>query len=224
MRAARGARAVDGTVTRVPPDPAGSPEELLEVGRAAMRHEASTVEAVARQLDAAFARAVRLIVVSDGRVIVTGLGKSGLVGQKIAATLSSVGSPAHFVHATEALHGDAGAVLPTDVMLALSNSGETAEVLAFARSAAERGTTVVAITGRRDSTLSALARETILVPTEREADPHDLAPTASTTAQMAVGDALSIAVMVSIGFDRASFLSNHPGGSIGRLAVPRDQG
>lgn len=193
----------------------GSRDELLEVGRAALRHEASAVHAMAQHLDEGFVRSVELIVASHGRVIVTGLGKSGLVGRKIAATLSSVGAPAHFVHATEALHGDAGSLLASDVMLAISNSGETQEVLEFARMAISRGAALVAMTGTAGSALEELANETIVVPIDREADPHDLAPTASTTATMAVGDALAVAFMVSIGFDRASFLLNHPGGALG---------
>jgi len=162
---------------------------------------------------------VECIARARGRVIVTGLGKSGLVGLKIAATMSSLGSPAHFVHSTDALHGDAGVLLAEDVPIAISNSGESDEVIGFAKMARARGADVIALTGVVDSALASVAVEVIVIPIEREADPHDLAPTASTTATMAVGDALSIALMTASGFDRDSFLINHPGGSIGRAST-----
>jgi len=168
------------------------------------------------RLDDGFARVVERIEAVEGRVVVTGLGKSGLVGRKIAATLASTGTPAFFVHAAEALHGDAGMVLGADVLVAISNSGETAEVVQFARMARERGTVVIAFTGDMDSTLGREADETLNIGVDREADPHGLAPTASTMVAMAVGDALSIALMALRGDGPDSFLRNHPGGALGK--------
>jgi arabinose-5-phosphate isomerase len=155
----------------------------------------------------------------SGRVIVTGLGKSGLVGRKIAATLASTGTPAFFVHAGEAHHGDAGMVLRGDVLIAISNSGETHEVIEFAKLAKARGVTVIAMSGGNASTLTSIADECLFCGVEREADPLDLAPTASTAATMALGDALGVALMVVRGFTAADFLSNHPAGSLGRTVA-----
>jgi arabinose-5-phosphate isomerase len=168
------------------------------------------------RLDESFARVVDRLRTVEGRVVVTGLGKSGLVGRKIAATLASTGTPSFFVHAAEALHGDAGMVLASDVLVAISNSGETAEVVSFARIARDRGLVVVALTGVADSTLGREADECLDVRVEREADPNGLAPTASTTVAMAIGDALSVALMTARGTNAEAFLSNHPGGTLGR--------
>ncbi|MGH3626696.1 MAG: KpsF/GutQ family sugar-phosphate isomerase [Sciscionella sp.] len=176
------------------------------------------VESVADRLGQPFVDAVELILDADGRVAVTGLGKSGLVGRKIAATLSSTGTPAFFVHAAEAHHGDAGMVLPADVMIAISNSGETAEVVAFAHMAHARGTGVIALVGVLDSALAREADVFLDIQVEREADPLDLAPTASTTVTMAMGDALSIALMVLRGYRPEDFFLNHPAGALGRAA------
>lgn len=203
-------RRTSGGEQEVPSD-----ETVLRVGRDVLYLEASTIEAVAAHLGDSFFRSVNLIHESVGRVIVTGIGKSGLVGRKIAATMASTGSPAHFVHATEALHGDSGVVQAEDVMITLSNSGETWEVVAFARLVLGRGTTVIAMTGSVDSTLGRLAQEVLEVPCEREADPHDLAPTTSTTAAMALGDALSVALMTVSGHRAEDFFANHPEGSLG---------
>jgi arabinose-5-phosphate isomerase len=179
-------------------------------------HEAQVIARLVGRLDDAFVRVIELIRATEGRVVVTGLGKSGLVGRKIAATLASTGTPAFFVHATEALHGDAGMVLGADVLVAISNSGETSEVLSFARMASERGVPVIALTGIPDSTLGREADECLNVGVDREADPNGLAPTASTTATMAMGDALSIALMTLRGDSAEAFLRFHPGGSLGQ--------
>jgi arabinose-5-phosphate isomerase len=176
------------------------------------------LEVMLARLDDTFVRVVERIEAADGRVVVTGLGKSGLVGRKIAATLASTGTPAFFVHAAEALHGDAGMVLGADILIAISNSGETDEVVQFARIARDRGTVVIALTGLTDSTLGREADETLDIGVDREADPHGLAPTASTMVTMAVGDALSIALMALRGDGPDSFLRNHPGGSLGKHA------
>lgn len=174
------------------------------------------LQVMLERLDDGFVRVVEQIEAAEGRVAVTGLGKSGLVGRKIAATLASTGTPAFFVHAAEALHGDAGMVLGADLMIAISNSGETAEVVQFARMAHERGTVVIALTGITDSTLGREADETLNIGVDREADPHGLAPTASTMVTMAVGDALSIALMALREDGPDLFLRNHPGGSLGK--------
>jgi arabinose-5-phosphate isomerase len=191
-------------------------ETVLAMARDALGHEISAIQAISDRLDDRFLRVVRRIYARDGRVIVTGLGKSGLVGRKIAATMSSTGCPAQFVHAVDALHGDAGTVLSEDVMIAISNSGATAEVVAFAQMVRARGTGVIAFTGDAGSELGLLADEVLDIRIEREADPHGLAPTASTTATMAIGDALCVALMAISGFTPDDFLANHPGGSLGQ--------
>jgi arabinose-5-phosphate isomerase len=190
-------------------------DRILEVGCAALRLEATMVEAVAARLDRSFVDAVELIMRSEGRVVVTGIGKSGLVGRKIAATLASTGTPAFFVHAGEAHHGDAGMVLADDVLIAISNSGETHEVVGFVEMVRARGTAVIALSRAADSTLGRAAEVSLDVGVEREADPLDLAPTASTTVTIAVGDALAIALMDLRGFGKEDFLRDHPGGALG---------
>lgn len=205
-----------------PESPGGSDDSgelTLRAAREVLRHEATMIQAMLNRLGKDFVRVVDRIRASEGRVVVTGLGKSGLVGRKIAATFASTGTPAFFVHATEALHGDAGMVLPEDVMVAISNSGETVEVVEFARMARARGTVVIALVGSSDSTLAREADEVLDVGVEREADPLNLAPTASTTATMAMGDALSIALMALRDFRSDDFLLSHPGGSLG-LGLP----
>jgi arabinose-5-phosphate isomerase len=187
----------------------------LRVAREVLQHEAAMIEAMSGRLGEGFTRTVDRIQAANGRIVVTGLGKSGLVGRKIAATFASTGTPAFFVHAAEALHGDAGMVLPEDVLIALSNSGETAEVVRFARMAKERGTVVIALVGSPGSTLGREADEVLDVGVEREADPLNLAPTASTTATIAMGDALCVALMALRGFRPEDFLRDHPGGSLG---------
>jgi arabinose-5-phosphate isomerase len=198
------------------PTPGDRQEACLLAARDVLRHEVAMLQAVLDRLDDRFVRVVERIEAAEGRVVVTGLGKSGLVGRKIAATFASTGTPAFFVHAVEALHGDAGMVLGADLMVAISNSGETIEVVQFARLARERGTVVIALTGAADSTLAREADETLDVGVDREADPHGLAPTASTMVTMAIGDALSIALMSLRGDGPDSFLRNHPGGSLGK--------
>ena len=197
-------------------------DPALASARATVQAEAQALITLADQLDERFVAAVDLILRTPGRVVVTGLGKSGLVGSKIAATLASTGTPASFVHAADALHGDAGVLRADDVLLALSNSGRTHEVCAFASLAAERDVPVVALTGGPDSPLAATARVVLHAPVEREADPLDLAPTTSTTVALAIGDALAIALMQRRGFTADDFARNHPGGALGQ-ALASDQ-
>lgn len=198
-------------------------DRIIEVGCAALRLEAAMVEAVAARLDRSFVDAVELIMRSKGRVVVTGIGKSGLVGRKIAATLASTGTPAFFVHAGEAHHGDAGMVLADDVLIAISNSGETHEVVGFVEMVRARGTAVIALSRAPDSTLGRAAEVSLDVGVEREADPLDLAPTASTTVTIAVGDALAIALMDLHGFGREDFFRDHPGGALGSVSRSTDE-
>jgi arabinose-5-phosphate isomerase len=152
----------------------------------------------------------------EGHLVVTGLGKSGLVGRKIAATLASTGTPATFIHAGDALHGDSGAVTSRDLVLALSASGETAEVCAFARMLRDREIPVIAMTGAEESTLAGLATYTLDTMVLREADPLNLAPTASTTAALVMGDALACALVVLREFTHHDFARFHPSGALGR--------
>jgi arabinose-5-phosphate isomerase len=163
-----------------------------------------------------FAAAVRAMLECRGRVVVMGMGKSGHVGRKIAATLASTGTPAFFVHPAEASHGDLGMVTPGDVVLAISNSGESDELAAILPAIRRIGVTLVAMTGRPDSTLAKHAEIVLSSAVEEEACPLNLAPTASTTAQMALGDALAVALLDARGFQEADFARSHPGGSLGR--------
>ena len=178
--------------------------------------EAAAVRSLLDDLDDGFDAAVAAIKGTLGRVVVTGIGKSGIVGQKIAATLASTGTAAFFLHPTEAIHGDLGMILKGDVVLALSYSGETEEIVALAPHVKRRGATLIALTG---NPASALGRNADLVVTSRireEACPLNLAPTASTTAQMAMGDALAMALSVEKGFQPEDFAALHPGGKLGK--------
>ena len=160
--------------------------------------------------------ALSLITASKGRVIISGIGKSGLVGAKIAATLSSTGTPAYFIHSTDALHGDSGAVLPDDVVIAISNSGETVEVVAFAQLVKSWGNKVIAITGKSGSALAKSADAVLDIAFEKEADPNGLAPTTSTTLTIALGDALAAALVTYKNFTSQDFGKRHPGGALGK--------
>lgn len=178
--------------------------------------EAGAVRALADGLDEGFDRAVEAMKATAGRVVVTGIGKSGIVGQKIAATLASTGTAAFFLHPSEAIHGDLGMILGGDVVLALSHSGETEEVVALIPHVRRRGATLVALTGRKDSTLGKGADVVVAVPIREEACPNNLAPTASTTAQLVMGDALAMALSVEKGFQPEDFAALHPGGKLGK--------
>ncbi len=187
-------------------------------GDALARSARAVAEASLRFDEASDALAVLLAV--RGRVVVTGLGKSGLVGRKIAATLASTGTPSFFVHAADALHGDAGMVAADDLLLAISKSGSTPEVVCFAEMVAGRGVPVVAMTGCGGRSALGLMADAVLdITVEAEADPWDLVPTSSTSVTAVVGDAIAIAMMVARGFGPTEFGLHHPGGSIGeRLA------
>ena len=178
--------------------------------------EARALQGLAARQGDGFAEAVRAMLQSSGRVIVMGMGKSGHVGRKIAATLASTGTPAMFVHPAEASHGDLGMVLPGDVVLAISNSGESDELSVILPALRRLGVTLVAMTGQGTSALARHADIVINSGVEEEACPLNLAPTASTTAQMALGDALSVAVLDARGFKEEDFARSHPGGALGR--------
>src|SRR3984957_18280588 len=195
----------------------------LEVARAVLRTEAGGLMALAACLDDSFARAVDLLVGVTGRVVVSGMGKSGHVARKIAATFASTGTPALFVHPAEASHGDLGMIVPGDAVLALSNSGETAELADLVAHTRRFGLPLVAITARASSTLAAAADVALTLPIAAEACPMGLAPTTSTTMQMALGDAVAVALLTRRGFTAADFHQIHPGGRLGtRLRRVRD--
>ncbi len=201
--------------------PSLSDAELLAVGRQVLALEADAVRVVGARLDASFVRAVRLIARSRGRVIVSGVGKSGHIARKIAATLTSTGTAASFLHPVEGLHGDLGIVGPDDVAILLSKSGETAELLPLLEPLERFGTQTVAIVGRVDSTLGRHADVVLDASVREEACPHDLAPTASTTVALAVGDALAVALLQAKGFRREDFARLHPGGALGQRLLTR---
>jgi arabinose-5-phosphate isomerase len=193
-----------------------SDEELIEVGRSVLMEEAKALERVTGRLGRDFVSTVRLIASCKGRVVISGLGKSGLVGRKIAATFASLGIPAFFLHATEGAHGDLGMVRPDDIGIFISNSGETAELLSLLPYFRRIGASVIGMTGKSESSLAQNSDISLDVGVEREADPLGLAPTSSTTVQMAVGDALAGAFTKIRNLGPDDFAIFHPGGALGR--------
>jgi arabinose-5-phosphate isomerase len=189
---------------------------LIAAGRRALEIESRAVAELGARVDATFVAACRLCLAATGRVVVTGMGKSGHVGNKIAATLASTGTPAFFLHAAEASHGDLGMVASGDVVLAISNSGETAEIVALLPHLRRLNTPVIAMTGKPGSTLAREATVHLDVAVSEEACPLNLAPTASTTATLAMGDALATALLQARGFTVEDFARSHPGGALGR--------
>jgi arabinose-5-phosphate isomerase len=195
----------------------------VEVARAVLAAEAAGLRALAAGLDGAFTAATETLAACTGRIAVSGMGKSGHVARKIAATLASTGTPALFIHPAEASHGDLGMILPGDAVLALSNSGETAELADLVAHARRFGLPLVAVTARKDSTLARAADHLLLLPAAPEACPMGLAPTTSTTMQLALGDALAVALFTRRGFTVTEFRAIHPGGRLGaRLRRVRD--
>ena len=195
--------------------------EILEAGRRVLRLEAAAVAALEQRLGDSFVEAVRTVLASRGRVIVSGVGKSGIVARKIAATLTSTGTAAVFLHPVEALHGDLGIVGPDDVALLVSKSGETEELRGLMEFFGRTGVRIIAITGRHDSTLARNAAVVLPSDVAEEACPHDLAPTSSTTAALALGDALAVALLQGRGFGREDFARLHPAGALGRKLLLR---
>jgi arabinose-5-phosphate isomerase len=201
---------------------AGSPDDvILERGRKVLRMEAEAVSATERRLDASFAKAVRMLANCQGRVIVSGVGKSGLIGRKIAATLTSTGTPATFLHPAESAHGDLGIVGSSDVGILISRSGESSDLVSLVDNLKRFGVPTIAITGSCSSALARHADVSLDATVEKEACPHDLAPTTSTTAALALGDALAIALLEEKGFEPEDFARLHPGGSLGRRLLTR---
>ena len=192
------------------------PAFLIAAGRRAIEIEGRALAALLPRLDAAFARACSICLACKGRVIVTGMGKSGHIAGKIAATLASTGTPSFFMHAAEASHGDIGMITREDVLLAVSNSGETAELLLQIPHVSRLGVPLIAVTGNPKSALARAASVHLDVSVAEEACPLNLAPTASTTATLALGDALAVALLEARGFTSQDFARSHPGGALGR--------
>ena len=190
--------------------------KALAAATNAINTEISALNSFAKTLEANLKPALEILTESKGHVVITGLGKSGLVGAKIAATLSSTGTPSFFLHSADALHGDSGALTPGDILIAISNSGETAEVNAIAAMAKGWGNQVIAITKNANSALAKSADAVISIAFDQEADPLNLAPTTSTTLTIAAGDALASALMAHRGFTSQDFGKRHPGGALGK--------
>jgi arabinose-5-phosphate isomerase len=193
-----------------------NPEQALQLARETLDIEAAALTGLKSRLDARFAQAVQMMLQVRGRVVVTGMGKSGHIGSKIAATLASTGTPAMFVHPGEASHGDLGMIKAVDVVLAISNSGESDELVSILPVLKRQGVPLIAMTGGMNSALAMHADVVLDSSVEKEACPLNLAPTASTTAQLALGDALAVALLDARGFKAEDFARSHPGGSLGR--------
>lgn len=189
---------------------------LLEDIRTVLAVEAEAIRTAADRLGANAEAVVELLAACEGRIIVTGMGKSGLIGRKIAATLSSLGSPSYFLHPAEAIHGDLGVVTEKDILIALSNSGETEEIVRLIGHLKRFKVPLIAITGGHQSTLAKFADHVLDSGVEREGDPLETAPMASTTTQLALGDAIAAGLVITKGFTRDQFAHFHPGGSLGK--------
>ena len=193
-----------------------SPSELIESARRTIEIERGAIEALSKRIDDNFCKACELILQCQGRVVVTGMGKSGHIGKKIAATLASTGTPAMYVHPAEASHGDIGMITNSDVVLAISNSGSTEEVIALLPVLARKDIHLISMTGNTGSELAMAATVNIDASVNEEACPLGLAPTSSTTVALVLGDALAMAVLEARGFTRDDFALSHPGGNLGR--------
>jgi arabinose-5-phosphate isomerase len=202
----------------IPPSAAALPDadRAVAMGRQVLEIEAAAVAALGRRLDDSFRAAVAMILESRGRVVVSGIGKSGHIARKLAATFASTGTPAYFVHAAEAVHGDLGMITRDDVLIAISNSGENDELLTIVPLVKRLGGKLIAITGNESSSLAHEADIHLDARVDQEACPLNLAPTASTTAALALGDALAVALLDARGFGAEDFARSHPGGTLGR--------
>ena len=196
-------------------------QTYLEIARRVLENEAEAIGDLVPRLGDEFAAACRICLECDGRVVVTGMGKSGHVGGKIAATLASTGTPSFFVHPGEASHGDLGMITAKDTVIAISNSGETAEIITILPLLKRLGVPLITMTGAMNSTLGETADVVLNVAVREEACPLNLAPTSSTSATMAMGDALAVALLESRGFTEEDFALSHPGGSLGRRLLLR---
>ena len=197
------------------------PKEIIATGKRVLKVEADAVNALSGRLGEEFARAVELLYASTGKVVVTGMGKSGHIANKIAATMASTGTPTIFLHPAEGLHGDLGIVTKGDLVIGISNSGETGELLAILPSLKRLAVPIIGMTGKPDSTLGDAADVVLDVSVKEEACPMGLAPTASTTATLAMGDALAVALLEQKGFKEDDFALSHPGGALGRRLLMR---
>ena len=196
-------------------------KQLIDIGLVVVETELSAINALKTRIDDSFSRACKLLLACRGRVVVTGMGKSGHIGGKIAATLASTGTPAFFVHPGEASHGDLGMITREDVVLALSNSGETSEILTILPMIKRFSIPLVAMTGNSRSTLATSATVNLDTSVEKEACPLGLAPTASTTVALVMGDAIAVALLEARGFTEEDFALSHPGGALGRRLLLR---
>ncbi|MBO4675626.1 MAG: KpsF/GutQ family sugar-phosphate isomerase [Elusimicrobiaceae bacterium] len=194
-----------------------SPTQVKRIARHVLDIETDALKLSHKSIDAQFLKAVEAIAACKGRVVVLGIGKSGIIGRKISATLASTGTPSFFVHPVEALHGDLGMITPGDIIVAISFSGQTEEINKILPSLERRKLTIISITGHQHSKLALMSDIAITVHIEREACPYNLAPTASTTATLAVGDALAVCLMEIKHFEKKDFATFHPGGSLGKL-------
>ena len=198
-----------------------SRDKILERAKLTLKLEGDSIHKLAEGLDEDFFQVITLILNSSGRVVITGVGKSADVGRKIVATLNSTGSPALFVHSGDAVHGDLGGIQHGDVVLCLSKSGRSAEVLALAPLLNAANHPLVAVTGSKDSPLARLSQHVLIAGVDPEACPYDLAPTTSTAVQMALGDAIALCLMEAKGFGAEDFAKNHPGGTLGKKLLTR---
>lgn len=195
-----------------------NPDNMLDIARQTIRLEADALVALADSIteDSDFKPCVEALLASTGRLVLTGIGKSAIIAQKIVATLNSTGTPALFLHAADAIHGDLGMIQPNDFVLCISKSGETAEIKVLVPLLKNFGNPLIAITANKNSSLARQADYLLWTPVEQEADPNNLAPTTSTISQMALGDALAMALLQSKGFSAADFAKFHPGGALGK--------
>ena len=196
--------------------PSSKNTDFQKLGRAVIATELAEIDALQTRIDENFEQACELLLACQGRIVVTGMGKSGHIGGKIAATLASTGSPAFFVHPGEASHGDLGMITKNDVVIALSNSGNTAEIATIIPILKRFGVPLISMTGDKNSTLATAADINLDVSVSKEACPHDLAPTSSTTVALVMGDALAVALLQARGFTAEDFALSHPGGSLGK--------
>ena len=211
----------DSGTLHPPPRQRATDEDLCQLGRDVIEVEAASILSLRERIDHEFARACRLLLDCRGRVVVTGMGKSGHIGGKLAATLASTGTPAFFVHPGEASHGDLGMITVNDAVIALSNSGETREITTLLPLIKRLDVSLIALTGNPHSTIARAASVHIDISVSEEACPLGLAPTSSTTAALAMGDALAIALLDARGFTREDFARSHPGGALGRRLLLR---
>lgn len=200
-----------------------SDQNFIEIGRRTIQIEKDAIEAMLPRIGEDFSKACRLMLECRGRIVVVGMGKSGHIARKISATLASTGTPAFYVHPGEASHGDMGMITADDVVLAISNSGETAEVITLLPLFKRMGAAVISMTGKSSSTLAQAAEVNLNTGVDKEACPLDLAPTSSTTTQLVMGDALAIALLEARGFTAEDFAFSHPGGALGRRLLLKVQ-